>query len=75
MLPYIFLSISPEVGLCDLLPVCVCVSPYQLLNASTNLYETWYVCHEKLAHLNGGLHKYLPSVYVSVCLALLSWLG
>jgi hypothetical protein len=39
-----FLDYFPKVGLCDLHPVCVSMYPsYQLLNAQTNLYETWYV--------------------------------
>jgi hypothetical protein len=37
------------------------------LNAWTNLYETWYAYHGTWAHLNGVLHKSLPSVCVSVC--------
>jgi Mn2+/Fe2+ NRAMP family transporter len=50
--------------------VCVCVSvypPHQLLNAWTNLCETWYVCHGTWAYLDGVLHKSLLSVCVSVC--------
>jgi hypothetical protein len=34
------------------------------LNAWTNLYELRYVYHGTWAHLNGVLHKYLPSVCV-----------
>jgi hypothetical protein len=35
-----------KVGLCDLHAVCVSMyPPYQLLNALTNLYETWYAYH------------------------------
>jgi hypothetical protein len=45
------------------------------LNAWTNLYETWYVCHGTWAHLNGVLHKSLPSVCMSLCVSLLSLLG
>jgi hypothetical protein len=45
------------------------------LNAWTNLYETWYVCHGTWAHLNGVLHKSAPSVCVSVCVSLLSLRG
>jgi hypothetical protein len=40
----------------------------QLLNVWTNLYETRYVL-DTWAHLNGGLHKSLPSVCVSVCVS------
>jgi hypothetical protein len=48
----LFLAYFPKVGLCDLHPVCVSVYPhYQLLNAWTNLYETWYVYHANWAHL------------------------
>jgi hypothetical protein len=47
------------------------ITPYQLLNASTNLYETRYVYHDTRAHLNGVLHKSLPSVCMSVCVSLL----
>jgi hypothetical protein len=60
----------------------VCVSantppPSHLLNASTNVYETLYVrvYHCTRAHLNGVLHKSLPSFCVSVCISLLSLLG
>jgi hypothetical protein len=49
--------------------------PCQLLNAWTNLYETWHVYHGNWAHLGGVLHKSLPSVCVSVCVSLLSLLG
>jgi hypothetical protein len=42
-------------------PSCLC-TPHQLLNARTNLYETSYVYHGTWAHLNGTLHKPLPSV-------------
>jgi hypothetical protein len=37
--------------------------PHQLLNARPNLYETvlWHV-----DHVNSVLHKYIPSVSVSV---------
>jgi hypothetical protein len=55
--------------------LCVCVSSYQLLNALTSLYETWYVYHGTLAHLTYVLHKSLPSVFVSVCVSLLSLHG
>jgi hypothetical protein len=55
--------------------VCLCIPPYQLLNAWTNLYETRYVYHGNWAHFNGVLRKSLPSVSVSVCVSLLSLLG
>jgi hypothetical protein len=42
---------------------------YHLLNALTNLYETWYVYHGTWAHLNGILHKSLPLVCVSLCVS------
>jgi hypothetical protein len=53
-------------------PCCLCVyvsPPHQLLNAWTNLYETWYVNHGTSAHLNGVLHKSLPSICVPVCIS------
>jgi hypothetical protein len=52
--------------------LCVCLSlypPYQILNAWTNLYETWYVYHGTWAHFNGVLHKSLQSVCVSICVS------
>jgi hypothetical protein len=58
--------------------LCVCVSfRYQLLNAWTNLYETWYtrIYHGTWAPLSGALLKSLPSVCVSVCMSFLSLLG
>jgi hypothetical protein len=30
----------------------LCISPYQRLNAWTNIYETWYVQHGTWAHLD-----------------------
>jgi hypothetical protein len=63
-------------GVCDLHPVFVSVNlPYQLLNAWTNLYETWYIYNCNWANLNGVLHKSLLSVCVSLCVSLLSLLG
>jgi hypothetical protein len=62
-----------KVSLWDHHAVCVsviCVSvylPHQLLNVSTNLYETWSVYHDNWAHLNGVLHKSFPSVCVCMC--------
>jgi hypothetical protein len=51
-------------------PYCVSVyPPYQLLNAWTNISETWYVYHGTWAHLNGVLHKSLPSVCVPACVS------
>jgi hypothetical protein len=42
--------------------------PYQLSNAWTNLYET--CCYQGTwTHLNGVLHKSLPSVCVLVCVS------
>jgi hypothetical protein len=32
----------------------------------TNLYETWYLYHGTWAHLNGVLHKSLPSVCICI---------
>jgi hypothetical protein len=40
--------------------------PYQLLDARTNFYETWYVPRGTWVHLNGVLHKSLPTVCVYV---------
>jgi hypothetical protein len=56
--------------------LCICKPPpHQLLNAWTNLFETRYVrvgiYHGTWAHLNGILHKSLPSVCVSVYVSLL----
>jgi hypothetical protein len=57
-------------------PCCLFVNTsYKLLSAWTNLYETWYVYHGTWAHLNGTLHKSLPSVFVSVYVSHLSLLG
>jgi hypothetical protein len=73
-----FLAHFPKVVLCDLRPVCVYMyppPPHQDLNAWINLYETWYVYHGTWSHLNGGLHKSLPSVCMSICMSLLSLLG
>jgi hypothetical protein len=50
-----------------MLSPCMCIPPCQLLNASTNLYETWYVYHGNWANRIGVLHRPLPSVCVSVC--------
>jgi hypothetical protein len=55
--------------------LCVCLSSYKLLNAWTNIYETWYVYHENCTHLNGVFHKSFPSVCVSVFLSPLLLLG
>jgi hypothetical protein len=44
--------------------LCVWVSPYQLRIVQTNLYEIWYIYHGTWAHLNGILHKSLPSVSI-----------
>jgi hypothetical protein len=56
-------------------PCCLCIPPYQRLNAWTNFYETWYVYHGTWAQLNGVLHKSLPPVCVSLCVSLISLLG
>jgi hypothetical protein len=58
-----------------MLCVCLCITAYQLLNVWTNLYETWYLYNDNWAHLNGVLHKSLPSVCVSVCVSLVSLQG
>jgi hypothetical protein len=59
-----------KVGLWDHHPVCVSVNPppFQLLNTWTNLNETWYVYDDNKAHLNGILHKCLPSVCICTLL-------
>jgi hypothetical protein len=57
---------------------CVCIPPppsHYLLNAWTKLYETWYVYHGNWAHVSGILHKFLPSVFVSVYVSLLPLQG
>jgi hypothetical protein len=47
-----------------MLSVCLC-SLYQLLNALTDLYKTWYVYHGTWSRLEGVLHKPLhQSVYL-----------
>jgi hypothetical protein len=43
-------------------PCCPCNPPSKLLNAWSNLYETWYVYHGTWSPLNGVLHKHLPPV-------------
>jgi hypothetical protein len=43
----------------------MCILPYQLLNAWTNLYEIWYVYHDTSAHLNGVFHIF---IHQSVCM-------
>jgi hypothetical protein len=56
------------------LPWCLCLyvcPPYQLLNASTNLYETWYVYHVSWAYVNVVFHKSLPLVHAPLPLMLL----
>jgi hypothetical protein len=58
-----------------MLSVCLRIPQYSLLNVWTSLYETYYVYHGTWVHLNGVLHKSLPSVCVSVCVSLLSLLG
>jgi hypothetical protein len=44
--------------------------PPQLLNAWTRLYETWYVHHGTWAHINGVIHKSLPSACLCMCIPL-----
>jgi hypothetical protein len=65
----------PEAGTCDLHPVClsvyVCVFPPLTFESLASLYETSCVCHGNWAHLNGALHKSLPSVCVPACVFLL----
>jgi hypothetical protein len=46
--------------------LCVCVSPLLTSECLNQSYETRYVYHGIWAHLNGVLHKCLPSVWVSV---------
>jgi hypothetical protein len=50
------------------------LSSFQLLNASSNLYETWYVYHVIRAYLSGAFHKSFPSVCVCICI-IVSLLG
>jgi hypothetical protein len=56
-----------------MLSVCL----HELLNAWSNLYETWYVrvYHATWAHLNSTLHNFLPSVCVCVYVYPLLLLG
>jgi hypothetical protein len=59
-------------------PCCLCVCqspPYKLLNAWTNLYETWYVYYGTWTHLNCILHKSFPSVSVPLYVSVFSLLG
>jgi hypothetical protein len=62
-----------EISLCDYHAVCVSPPPRQLLNAWTNLYETWLCISWHLSP--SQLHKSLPSGDVSVCVSFLSLLG
>jgi hypothetical protein len=58
--------------------LCVWISmysSYELLNAWTNLNETWYVYLVTNAHQNGVFHKSLLLVFVSVRVPFLSLLG
>jgi hypothetical protein len=64
-----------KISLRDLLVVCLWISPHSLFNAWTNLYQTWCLYHGTSAHLNGVLHKPLPSIWVSMSVFLLSLLG
>jgi hypothetical protein len=52
------------------LRVCESPPPYQLLNAWTNIYET-YIYHGTWDHINGVLHKSLPPVWVCMWIFLL----
>jgi hypothetical protein len=72
-----FLAHFPEIGLWYLHAACVLINPpHQLLNTSTNLDETWYVCRGTWAHTNGMLQKSLQSFRVSVGLCIpISLLG
>jgi hypothetical protein len=45
-------------------PCCLFIPPIK--NAWSSVYESWYVYHGTWPHLNGVLHKSLPSVCVSV---------
>jgi hypothetical protein len=66
--PYFEINNSRLIRSSCCLYFCLSVySPYQFLNAWTNLYETWYVYDGTWAQLNGILHKFFPSVCVSVC--------
>jgi hypothetical protein len=47
-----------------MLSVCVCVSLYQLLKASTNLYEAWYI----MAPAPISTAYYINPSHQSVCL-------
>jgi hypothetical protein len=39
------------------------------LSARSSLHETCHVCHVTWAHLNGVVHKSLPSVCVTLCIS------
>jgi hypothetical protein len=52
-------------------PSCLCVSPYQLLNGLTSLYETWYVY---MATEPVSAACFINPSHQSVCLSLISLL-
>jgi hypothetical protein len=74
-----FLSYFPyfekiNISLCDHHAICV----FLLLTSEClkkKLCEIWYVYHDTWTHLNGILHKSLPSIFASVCVSLLLLLG
>jgi hypothetical protein len=64
-----------KVGLWDHVAVCLCILSFKLLNAWTNLYETWNVYHSTWALLNGRIKK-IPPISLCLCMCiLLSFLG
>jgi hypothetical protein len=71
---FLILKRKWKVGLCDHHAVCVS-SPHKLLNAWISRYKTRYLYHGTWDHLNGVLHKSLPSVCgIYVCIHM-SFLG
>jgi hypothetical protein len=45
--------------------------PYKRPKAWTSVYKTWYVYHVTWANHNGVLHKFFPSLCVSICVTIL----
>jgi hypothetical protein len=48
-------------------PCCLWIPPILLIfECLKQSYETWYACHGTCAHLNGVLHKSLPSICMCI---------
>jgi hypothetical protein len=48
--------------------LCVCVSPHQLLNVRTNLYEKWYVLYIMATEPISAVYVLIPLIYLCVCM-------